>query len=85
MAKKRSKKKLIIGKHELIPKHSKISEKEKKQLMEKYHITSLKEFPKIFKNDSGLQGVNVKVGDLVKIIRQSPTGEAIYYRVVVSA
>ncbi|MBW2992113.1 DNA-directed RNA polymerase subunit H [Candidatus Woesearchaeota archaeon] len=85
MAKKRSARKIIVGKHELIPKHSKISEKEKKQLMERYHITSLKEFPKIFKNDAGLQGLNVKTGDIVKITRQGPTGESVYYRVVVSA
>ena len=85
MAKKRSSRKMIIGKHELIPKHSKLSDKEKKKLMETYHITSMKELPKIYKNDAGLQGLNVKVGDIVKIIRQSPTGEAVYYRVVVSA
>lgn len=85
MAKKRTSRRIIVGKHELIPKHSKISEKEKKHLMEKYRINSLKEFPKIYKNDPGLQTLNVKVGDIVKIIRQSPTGESVYYRVVISA
>jgi len=84
MVKKRSSKKIIVGKHELIPKHSKISDKEKKQLIEKYRVNSLKEFPKIIKNDPGLQGLNTKVGDIVKIIRQSSNGEYVYYRVVVS-
>jgi len=84
MVKKRSGKKIIVGKHELIPKHSKISDKEKKQLIEKYNINSLKELPKIIKNDPGLQGLNAKVGDIIKIIRQCPTGEHHYYRVVVS-
>ena len=85
MAKKRSGTKIIIGKHELIPKHSKISDREKKQLVEKYNISSLKEFPKIYRNDPGIQGLNAKVGDLIKIVRQGSTGETVYYRVVVSA
>jgi DNA-directed RNA polymerase subunit H len=85
MVKKRSGKKIIVGKHELIPKHSKISEKEKKQLIEKYCIKSLKELPKVLKNDPGIQTLNVKIGDIIKITRQSPTGESVYYRVVVSA
>jgi DNA-directed RNA polymerase I, II, and III subunit RPABC1 len=85
MAKKRSKTRIIIGKHELIPKHLKASDKEKKLVIEKYNVSSLKEFPKIYKNDPGLQGLNAKVGDLIKIVRIGPTGESIYYRVVVSA
>jgi len=85
MAKKRSGKRIIIGKHELIPKHSKITDKEKKQLIEKYCISLLKELPKIMKNDPGLQGLNAKVGDIIKITRHGPIGESIYYRVVISA
>ncbi len=78
-------KKLIIGKHDLIPKHTKLSEKDKKDLFEKYKI-SLKELPKIYKGDPALQSLNVKVGDVVKIVRNSPTsGESIYYRGVVNA
>ena len=78
-------KKLIIGKHELIPKHLKLSEKEKKDLLEKYKI-STKELPKIDKKDPALQSLNVKAGDIVKIIRKSPTsGESIYYRGVINA
>jgi DNA-directed RNA polymerase subunit H (RpoH/RPB5) len=85
MSKRRSGTRIIIGKHDIVPRHSKISDKEKKQLIEKYNIRSLKEFPKIYKNDPGLQGLNSKVGDIIKITRYGPTGESIYYRVVVSA
>ena len=78
------KKKIVIKTHILIPKHIKLSEKEKKELFEKYHI-SLKELPKIKKDDQALFSLNVDAGDVVKIIRSSPTaGEAIFYRVVVS-
>lgn len=76
------KKKFRIDKHILIPKHAKLSEKEKVKLLEKYNI-SLKEVPRILKTDSAIESLGVKPGDIIKIIRQSPTaGEAIFYRVV---
>jgi len=78
-----AKKKLpLIKNHILIPKHIKLSAKEKQALFEKYNITST-EFPKISKNDPAIFKLNVKEGDIIKIVRQSPTaGEAIFYRVV---
>ena len=77
-------KKIIIKKHVLIPKHIKLSESEKKQLLEKYHI-SLKEIPKISKDDPAIAILNVKTGDVIKIIRQSySAGESIFYRGVIS-
>lgn len=70
-------------KHSLVPQHSKLTEAEKKQLFEKYNI-SIKELPKISKNDAGIANLNVKEGDIVKIERESPTaGKAVYYRGVV--
>jgi DNA-directed RNA polymerase subunit H len=74
------KKKLKLDKHSLIPKHTKLSDKEKEALLKKYNIT-LTELPKILKDDSAIQKLGVKAGDIVKIIRKSPTaGEAIFYR-----
>ena len=67
-------------KHELVPKHGVLSEKEKKQLVEKYSI-GLKEVPKILVKDPAIQNLKVKEGDIIKITRISPTaGEAVYYR-----
>ncbi|MFH1850284.1 MAG: DNA-directed RNA polymerase subunit H [archaeon] len=69
--------------HELIPKHVKLSEKEKKELLQKYSIT-IKHLPQILKGDSAIQMLDAKPGDVIKICRQSPTvGEAIFYRGVV--
>lgn len=69
-------------KHILIPKHIKLSEKERKELLERYNIT-LAELPRIVKKDPGIAGLGAKRGDVIKIIRKSPTsGEAVYYRVV---
>ena len=75
---------LDIRDHALIPKHSKVSEKEKKELLEKYNI-SLKELPKIFKSDPAVRSLNVEVGDVVKITRKSATaGQSIYFRGVIN-
>lgn len=72
-----------VTNHFLVPKHTKISEKEKKELLEQYHVT-FAQLPKIFTDDPAIQDLDVKAGDVVKIIRTSPTaGESIFYRAVV--
>tara|TARA_Y100000310_G_C20615024_1_gene780157 strand:+ start:142 stop:384 length:243 start_codon:yes stop_codon:yes gene_type:complete len=77
------KKKFTTDKHTLIPKHSKLSDKQKEKVLEDYKI-SLRELPRISKTDPALTSLNVKPGDVIKIIRTSLTaGEAIFYRVVV--
>jgi len=77
--------KFKVEDHILVPKHSKLGDKEKKELLEKYKIT-LSELPKILKNDPAIKELGVKQGDVIKIVRQSPTaGESIFYRSVISA
>lgn len=77
-------KKLKLENHHLAVKHLKLSEAEKKKLFEKYHV-ALKELPKILKTDPAIMDLNVEVGDIVKVLRKSPTaGEIIYYRGVVN-
>ena len=74
--------KFKVDKHTLTPKHIKVSDKEKAQLLEKYHVTS-KELPKILKTDAALRELDAKQGDLIKIVRKSPTaGDAYFYRVI---
>lgn len=76
-------KKIDITKHELVPKHIVLSEKEKEELLKKYGIT-LRQLPRILLSDPVIKALNAKVGDVVKIIRKSETaGESEYYRVVV--
>lgn len=80
-----TKPKLDIAKHVLIPKHSKLSEKEKKDLFEKYNI-STKELPKIMSDDPAIAHLDAKPGDIIKIIRDSPTmGKSVFYRGVTNA
>ena len=74
--------KFKVDKHILTPKHMKLGEREKTQLLEKYHVTS-KEMPKILKTDSAIKEMDAKPGDIIKIVRISPTaGQSIFYRVV---
>ncbi len=78
------KRKYDIRKHLLVPEHLKLNDKEKKELLEKYHI-SLKELPKIGKKDPAIAHLTVKDGDVIKVVRKSPTaGEAIFYRGVIN-
>ena len=76
-------KKIDVTKHVLVPKHTKLSDKDKKALLDKYRITS-KELPKIRKTDPAILGLQAKEGDVIKILRSSATaGEAVFYRGVV--
>lgn len=72
--------KFDVTKHELVPKHTKLSEKDMKELFKKYSIV-LQNLPRIFKDDPAIQNLNVKDGDVVKISRKSPTaGETEFFR-----
>ncbi|MFC1768893.1 DNA-directed RNA polymerase subunit H [Nanoarchaeota archaeon] len=75
---------LDITKHVLVPKHVKLSEKEKKELFEKYNIT-MEELPKILIKDAAIKNLNVKAGDVIKVVRISSTaGESNFYRGVIN-
>lgn len=77
-------KKFDIRKHVLVPKHQKLSDKEKEELLQKYGITSF-ELPKIVKHDPMSVSVGAKVGDVIRIVRDSQTaGKSVFYRVVVN-
>lgn len=75
-------KNIDASKHVLVPDHSKVSEKEKEELLKKYNISSF-QLPRISKNDPAVARLSLKRGDVIKIVRKSPTaGEAVFYRVV---
>lgn len=68
--------------HVLIPKHDKVTEKEKKELFEHYKLSG-GELPLVSIDDPAIQHLDVKKGDIVKITRPSPTaGTSIFYREV---
>lgn len=70
--------------HELIPLHEKITEKEAEELF-KYHDITIKELPKIIRNDPAIRHLKAKENDIIKITRNSPTaGTSIFYRGVIN-
>lgn len=72
-----------ITKHEFVPQHIKLSEEESLEVLKKFNI-SKKQLPRILKEDPVLSKLDVKRGDIIKIIRKSPTAdEALFYRVVI--
>ncbi|MDG6220938.1 MAG: DNA-directed RNA polymerase subunit H [Candidatus Thermoplasmatota archaeon] len=78
-----------VMKHELVPEHRLLPEKEAEQVLKMYGITR-DQLPKIRKEDPCIKLLErvegeIPVGSLIKIIRRSPTaGEALSYRVVVA-
>jgi DNA-directed RNA polymerase subunit H len=67
----------------LVPKHEVLTTEEANRVLEFYGVTK-SELPKIKKTDPAIKKLGVKVGDIIKITRKSPTaGKALYYRVVI--
>ncbi len=71
-----------ISRHVLVPKHELISdEQEVKDIINKYSLKSKFQLPHILKTDPMSKYLGLRSGDIVKIIRTSPTaGEYITYR-----
>ncbi|HIK00752.1 TPA: DNA-directed RNA polymerase subunit H [archaeon] len=77
------KEEILLIEHEFIPKHELITEEEVAKLLEEYPIRK-DQLPKIFRNDPAIRHLSAKRGDVIRIIRKSPTaGRAVYYRIVV--
>ncbi|MEM0361065.1 MAG: DNA-directed RNA polymerase subunit H [Sulfolobales archaeon] len=84
MSGKPIKKKINILEHELVPKHEVLSTEEVVELLRSLGIRP-EQLPWIRASDPVARELGVKPGDIVRIIRKSPTaGESIAYRFVVS-
>ena len=69
--------------HVMVPDHQVMSEDEVKTLLALYSIT-FEQLPKVYHDDAAVKQINGKVGDVVRITRQSQTaGIAEAYRLVV--
>lgn len=78
------KNKINIFDHKIVPKHIILSEDEKNDVIKKYGIKKMSQFPKLLKSDPIACALAAKVGDLIKIIRKSEaTKESVYYRIVI--
>lgn len=78
-------KKEDIQKHELVPSHIILKKEEVEKLLKTYHITKA-QLPRILIDDPVVVAIGAKEGDVLKIIRKSPTaGISVSYRVVSKA
>ena len=67
--------------HILQPKHSKLSEKESKEVLQNFNV-SKSQLPKIYVVDAALPE-GCQVGDIIKIERKEGEKTYTYYRVVI--
>lgn len=69
--------------HALVPKHEIIDEKEKEQLLTQLRVHPY-QLPQISSSDPAVKAVGAKPGDVLRIIRKSPTaGKHMAYRYVI--
>jgi DNA-directed RNA polymerase subunit H len=72
-----------ISNHIYQPKHEILPRKEAEEMMKKYNAKP-SQLPYIMSSDKGIEDLDVRPGDVIKITRKSPTaGESVYYRYVV--
>lgn len=77
------KKVMKISNHIFQPKHEILSKNEAQEVLKKYN-TKPSQLPYIMISDKGIEDLDVRPGDIIKITRQSPTaGQSVYYRYVV--
>jgi DNA-directed RNA polymerase subunit H len=83
MKKKKEEPKFKVTDHILVPQHVLLSKEEAKKVLRKYNAEP-HQFPKILATDPCVKLLGAKPGNMLKIIRSSPTaGETIAYRIVV--
>ena len=69
--------------HKLVPKHEILEEEEKQQLLAQYRIHPY-QLPQISSSDPAVKAIGAQPGDVLRIIRKSPTaGEHIAFRYVI--
>ena len=75
--------KFAVKDHELVPEHILLSKEESEAVLKTYGIEA-PQLPKIHVNDPVAKEIEAKVGDIIKIIRRSPTAkQSIFYRLVI--
>ena len=73
------------GRHVLVPPHRKLSAEEAAEVIEKYHVTSKTQLPLIKHHDIQARVLGLVPGDIVEVLRPSPTSGVLnVYRVCAS-
>ncbi len=70
--------------HKMVPHHEILNEDDIKKLLSEYNIEK-EQLPKIRISDPAAVSIKAKVGDVVRVTRESPTaGKSFYYRMVIA-
>lgn len=72
-----------ITKHVLVPKHRVLSEEERTELFERYHIQDNSQLPKMTLSDPISRYYGLKKGQVVEITRNEDLNKHVSYRIVV--
>ena len=68
--------------HFLVPKHEIVPEDKVEDILKKYG-TTVKNLPRILKDDPAALEIGARKGEVIKITRNSPTaGTSVYFRLV---
>jgi DNA-directed RNA polymerase subunit H len=79
------KKTVEITNHTYQPKHEILSKPQAEEILKKFN-TRPAQLPYIMIDDKGIENLDVRPGDIIKITRKSATaGESVYYRYVVES
>ena len=74
-----------ILQHTLVPPHTVMTESQVKQIMDKYNITDVAQFPEISRFDPVAKVIGLRPGQVCHIVRPSKTSiETNYYRICVT-
>ena len=76
-------KQIDLAKHVLVPSFTKLSEDEVNALLARFNISKA-QLPVILEKDPVAKLAEAVEGDVLRFTRQTKTGEAPYFRVVVS-
>ncbi len=70
--------------HKMVPKYEILNEDEVKKILSEYTIEK-EQLPKIRISDPSAIAIKARVGDVIRITRQSPTaGKSFFYRYVIA-
>ncbi len=74
--------KFAVKDHELVPEHILLTPEEGEEVLKRYGIEA-PQLPKIHVDDPAAKEIGAKVGDIIKVLRKSPTAnQSVFYRLV---
>lgn len=75
--------KFAVKDHDLVPEHVLLTPEEAEEVLKSFGIEA-PHLPKIHVNDPASKEIGAKVGDIIKILRRSPTAkQSVFYRLVI--